>query len=110
MRVGLTGRLIVATLLLALVVLFAFALHLRDLTAVRSARSVSRHSLEEVATVREVRNLLIDLESGQRGFVITRDPTFLAPWEVGRRALGERTAALAAMADDPGQAARAEQL
>jgi HAMP domain-containing protein len=34
----------------------------------------------------------------------------LAPWEVGRRALPEKTAALAAMADDPGQAARAEQI
>jgi CHASE3 domain sensor protein len=110
MRVGLTGRLIVATLLLALVVIFAFALHLHDLTVVRAARSVSRHSLEEVTTVREVRNLLIDLESGQRGFIITGDPSFLAPWEVGRRALPEKTAALAAMADDPGQAARAEQI
>jgi CHASE3 domain sensor protein len=57
-----------------------------------------------------VRNLLIDLESGQRGFIITGDPSFLAPWEASRRALPQRVAALAAMADDPGQAARAKQL
>jgi signal transduction histidine kinase len=80
------------------------------MAAVTAARGISLHSLEEVSTVRQVRNLLIDLESGQRGFIITDDPSFLAPWEAGRRALPERTAALAAMADDPGQAARARQL
>lgn len=110
MRFGLTGRLVAATLVLALVVSLAFAFLLRDMAAVTAARGVSRHSLEEVSTVRQVRNLLIDLESGQRGFIITDDPSFLAPWEAGRRALPERTAALTAMADDPGQAARARQL
>jgi signal transduction histidine kinase len=110
MRFGLTGRLLAATLVLALVVSLAFAFLLRDMAAVTAARGVSQHSLEEVSTVRQVRNLLIDLESGQRGFIITGDPNFLAPWEAGRRALPERTTALADMADDPGQAARARQL
>jgi CHASE3 domain sensor protein len=50
------------------------------------------------------------VESGQRGFIITGDPSFLAPWEAGRRALPERVAALADMADDPGQSARAKRL
>ena len=110
MRVGLTGRLIVATLALALVVTVAFVFLLLAMADVSAARGVSRHSQDETSTAREVRNLMLDLESGQRGFIITGDPSFLAPWEAGRRLLPERTAALAAMADDPGQAARARQL
>lgn len=110
MRVGLTGRLIVATLVLALVVMVAFVFLLLAMADVSAARGVSLHSLGETSTAREVRNLMLDLESGQRGFIITGDPSFLAPWEAGRRMLPERTAALAAMADDPGQAARAKQL
>ena len=110
MRAGLTGRLVVATLVLALVVMVAFVFLLLAVGEVRAVRNVSRHSLEEVSTAREVRNLLIDIESSQRGYIITGDPSFLAPWEASRRALPQRVAALAAMADDPGQAARAEQL
>lgn len=110
MRFGLTGRLLAATFVLALVVSLVFALLLRDMAAVTAARGVSQHSLKEISTVRQVRNLLTDLESGQRGFIITGDPSFLAPWDAGRRALPERLAALAAMADDPSQAARARQL
>lgn len=110
MRAGLTARLLVATLVLALVVTVAFVFLLFAMDDVSAVRSVARHSVEETGTARDVRNLLIDLESGQRGFIITGDPSFLAPWEAGRRALPERAAALAAMADDPGQAARARQL
>ena len=110
MRAGLTARLLVATLVLALVVTVAFVFLLFAMDDVSAVRSVARHSVEETGTARDVRNLLIDLESGQRGFIITGDPSFLAPWEAGRRALPERAAALAAMADDPGQAARAKQL
>ena len=110
MRAGLIGRLVVATLVLALVVTVAFVFLLFAMDDVSAVRNVARHSVEETGTARDVRNLLIDLESGQRGFIITGDPSFLAPWEAGRRALPERAAALAAMADDPGQAARAKQL
>jgi CHASE3 domain sensor protein len=110
MRFGLTGRLLAATLVLALVVSLAFAFLLYDMDRVKAIRNVSRHSVEEVSKVREVRNVLIDLESGQRGFLITADPSFLAPWEAGQRELPEKLAALAAMADDPGQAARAKQI
>lgn len=93
--------------MLAFVVTGAFVLLLRAMADVRAARSVSRHSMEEASAAREVRNLLIDVESGQRGFIITGDPSFLAPWEAGRRrALPARVAALADMADDPGQSAR----
>jgi CHASE3 domain sensor protein len=46
------------------------------MAGVKATRNVSRHSVGEVSKVREVRNVLIDLESGQRGFRITGDPSF----------------------------------
>ena len=58
----------------------------------------------------DVRRLLIDMETGQRGFIITGEPSFLEPWEIGRRTLPERVATLRKIVDDPGQAKRAEQL
>jgi signal transduction histidine kinase len=59
---------------------------------------------------RDVRNLLLDMETGQRGFIITGEPAFLEPWELGRRMLPEKLATLRTVADDPGQAGRARQL
>jgi signal transduction histidine kinase len=50
------------------------------------------------------------METGQRGFIITGEPSFLEPWEIGRRTLPERVATLRKIVDDAGQAKRAEQL
>jgi signal transduction histidine kinase len=66
--------------------------------------------VQEVNVARDVRRLLIDMETGQRGFIITGEPRFLEPWEIGRRTLPERLATLRRIVDDPGQAKRAEQL
>lgn len=96
--------------MLSLVVMVAFVFLLLAMSDVRAARAVSRHPPEEDSTALEVRNLMIDVESSQRGFIITGDPSFLVPWVASRRALPQRAAALAAMADDPGQATRAKQL
>jgi signal transduction histidine kinase len=41
--------------------------------------------------------LLLDLETGQRGFVITREERFLEPWRRARRAFPRRAAALLAL-------------
>ncbi|MFE5707813.1 CHASE3 domain-containing protein [Rhodococcus koreensis] len=66
--------------------------------------------MQEVNVARDVRRLLIDMETGQRGFIITGEPSFLEPWEIGRRTLPERVATLRNIVDDPQQAKRAEQM
>jgi signal transduction histidine kinase len=110
MRAGLTTRLLVATGVLALVVAAAYvALHVALLDLSR-ARASATHSVQEINVARDVRRLLIDIETGQRGFIITGEPSFLEPWETGRRALPESVATLRKIVDDPGQAKRAEQL
>jgi signal transduction histidine kinase len=110
MRAGLTGRLMAATSALAIVIAVAFVfliLAMRDGTRIRG---IAEHNQGEIKLAREVRNHLIDLETSQRGFVITGDERFLESWEAARRALPESLAALRAIAEGPGQAGRAEKL
>ncbi|MDT2009970.1 hypothetical protein FXW78_51455 [Rhodococcus opacus] len=110
MRAGLTTRLLIATGALVLVVTAAYVALAVALTDLSQARAGATHSVQEVNVARDVRRLLIDMETGQRGFIITGEPSFLEPWEIGRRTLPERVATLRNIVDDPQQAKRAEQL
>lgn len=110
MRVGLTARLVVATGVLVLIQIVAFVFLLFAMAHVSRSIGVVRNSLQETSIARDVRNQLIDMETGQRGFIITGDPKFLQPWDTGRRALPGALATLRRIVDDPGQAARAQQL
>jgi signal transduction histidine kinase/CHASE3 domain sensor protein len=110
MRAGLTARLLLATGVLVLVATAAYVALYVTLTGLSRARAVATHSVEEVNVTRDVRRLLIDMETGQRGFIITGEPSFLEEWENGRRTVPERVATLRMIVDDPRQATRAEQL
>jgi signal transduction histidine kinase len=110
MRTGLTARLLLATGVLVLVVIAAYVALYVALTDLSRASAAATHSVQEVNVARDVRRLLSDMETGQRGFIITGEPRFLEPWEIGRRTLPERVATLRKIADDPRQAKRAEQL
>ena len=110
MRVGLTTRLLVATGVVAAIVTAAFVLLFFALASVHRARDMAVHSADESFVARDVRRMLGDMETSQRGFIITGEPSFLAPWEVGRQKLPERLATLRKLADDSNQADRAAQL
>jgi signal transduction histidine kinase len=110
MRAGLTTRLLLATGVLVLVVTAAYVALYVALTGLSRARAGATHSVQEVNVARDVRHLLVDMETGQRGFIITGEPRFLEPWEIGRRTLPESVATLRKIADGPRQAKRAEQL
>ena len=47
---------------------------------------------------------MIDLETGVRGFVITRQERFLEPWSAARAAFPEEAEAARRLVDDPEQA------
>ena len=104
MRAGLTTRLLLATGVLALVVTAAYVALYVALADLSRARAGAIHSVQEVNVASDVRRLLIDMETGQRGFIITGEPSFLEPWEIGRRMLPERVATLRKIVDDPEQA------
>ncbi|MEW2291256.1 CHASE3 domain-containing protein [Streptomyces sp. NPDC006743] len=86
-KLGLTGLTVAASALFALLIGGAFAVLLwaiDDANDSVSGRRASRTALVESGTMEQ---LLIDLETGQRGYVITHREEFLQPWESARRAL-----------------------
>ena len=88
---------------LALFVALAWSSHasLRELEAVTDARSRSRSGLLLAA---EVMSALKDVETGQRGYVLTGDEHYLVPFETGTRSLDETFKALRRMLADRPQA------
>jgi signal transduction histidine kinase len=110
LRGGLTLRTALASGLLALIVASVFAVMLVAIVDQRDARDLALHSRAELDTADGLLKLLIDLETGQRGFVITRRERFLEPWRAARTALPTQARKLARLADDPPQPARAREI
>jgi len=85
-------------------VLLAISLWLA--TGQRRDDAMVAHTLEVQFRLMRVQSALKDAETGQRGFVITGDPAFLAPYKQARRTIDVELAALQrSVADNPAQAA-----
>ena len=110
MRGGLITRLVVVTMTLAVILTSAFVFLLVAMARVDRARDIAVNSAEEAYAARDVRRALGDMETSERGFLITGQESFLRPWESGRQRISERLTRLRTIVDDPQQAARAEQL
>lgn len=112
MKGGLTRRVVLASGVLALVVAAAFAVLVAAIADLRDAAQQARHSEEVLAAANQLERLLIDLETGQRGFVITGDERFLDPWLDARRAFPRqaRTLERLAAARHAGQGHRARRI
>jgi signal transduction histidine kinase len=97
MRRTLRRRMFLASGALALLVGAAFVTLLVTVLSLRDQSRAARHSEQVIATANRLERLLIDLESSQRGFVITQDERFLAPLRKARAAypaVSERLVAL----------------
>jgi signal transduction histidine kinase len=84
MRRTLRRRMFLASAALALLVGAAFVTLLLTVLSLRDQSRRARHSEQVIATANRLERLLIDLETGQRGFVITRDEKFLGPLRKAR--------------------------
>jgi len=91
---GLTARMLLASGLLMLVLAATFAVLLVAVADLRAAARAARNSEEVLATANELERLVIDLETGVRGFALTREEQFLEPWQAARRSVPARAAAL----------------
>ncbi|GAB3963460.1 hypothetical protein GCM10029978_021340 [Actinoallomurus acanthiterrae] len=89
---------IVASGLLSLLIGGAFAVLLRAITGLNNATALARHSEEVLRAANDLERLVIDIESGQRGFVITRDERFLQPWNDARAKFAGQAALLQRLA------------
>jgi signal transduction histidine kinase/HAMP domain-containing protein len=108
---GLTRRLIAASGLLALIVGGAFVALLLAIGDLRDAGRRSDHSQEVLIAANELERLLLDLETGERGFILTHQERFLEPWTAARARFPRRAdAVLRLVAGDPVVQRRAAQI
>ena len=69
----------VASVALAVLVTAAFATLLVAVAGLRRESTQARHAEQVISTANQLETLVLDLETGQRGYAITRDPAFLQP-------------------------------
>ena len=109
-RGGLAFRAVAASVVFALIVGAVFAVLL---IRVEHLRDSGRHAVDtrdELAAADRLQNAIIDIETGQRGFIITGKERFLEPWRVGREAFPPRADRLIELADTPAGKARAQRI
>ena len=104
MRLGLTGRILLAGGIVVAVLLVRFLLLVHAFHSVTDATVADERAEESVFAAQRLEKLVLDLETGTRGYVITHDPAFLEPWRSARRALPAQSRELLAAA--PGEQSR----
>jgi signal transduction histidine kinase len=99
----------VASGLLALIVGAAFAVLLSSVADLRRAEERATRSHDVLVTANRLERLAVDLETGQRGFVITGQASYLKPWRAARATfMGQARALSQLVADNPEQHRRAQ--
>ena len=109
-RLGLTTRIVVGSALLALVVGLAFALVVAAVDGLREASRASDRSERVIAASHEFERLVVDMETGERGFVITGDERFLDPFRTARARIPALAREMAAPLRAPAQRALARRI
>lgn len=111
MRGGLTRRMIVASGLLGLMVSAAFAGLLISVADLRAAAQSARLSERVLVAINRLERLVVDVEAGERGFLITGQDDRLNLWRTAQAVLPGQAATLERLvADNPEQLARARQI
>jgi signal transduction histidine kinase len=102
---------LIASGLLALLVGSAFAVLLSSVADLRALERRARQSEEVLEVANLLERQVVDLETAQRGFVITRQEGFLKPWRRAQAAFPAQAATLERLiGDDPTQQARARRI
>ncbi|HZQ15860.1 MAG TPA: ATP-binding protein [Gaiellaceae bacterium] len=96
MRLGLTGRILIGGLLLAAFFLAQVVITYGAFRTIRHETTEEQRAATSVVVALDVEKLVLQLQSGARGYAITGRPSFLRPWREARDALPGRTRALAA--------------
>src|SRR5947199_9812726 len=98
-----------ASTLLAVTVGAAFTFLLVSIYQLRESLRVDQQAERVLAVANKLERLFVDLETGQRGFLLTREERFLEPWQKARAALAGETQTLEGLVtDNPEQRRRAD--
>jgi PAS domain S-box-containing protein len=108
---GLRGRVIIASVVLAAIVGVIFAILLVAIGELRDSSDAARHSEQVLAAANRLERRVIDLETGLRGLLLTRDERFLAPFRSAQAAVPPEARRLQSLvASTPEQMPRAKTL
>jgi signal transduction histidine kinase len=109
-RAGLTLRVLTAGVVLALIVGASFTVLLRAIFAQSHSASLAAHSQQVLASANRLERLVVDLESGTRGYQLTGEEDFLRPWILARAAEPEESGHLLSLTRGSVQHQRAERI
>jgi signal transduction histidine kinase len=110
-RGGLTQRMVVASGLLAVTVGATFAVLFSMIAQLREEEARAKHSDQVLVVANRLERLVVDLETGERGFLITAQDEFLEPWTAARADFPEQAQTLERLvADNPDQQTRAREI
>ena len=84
---SLSARLVVGSAVLALLVAAAFGILVFAVTTLDDATKRERHAKAVTAQTLQLEKLVLDLDTGLRGYVLTGKRDLLEPWTSARKAL-----------------------
>src|SRR3954451_17307429 len=87
MRIGLVARILIAGGIVVVFLVIEFVLVLRQFQHVRTLTRSEQRAEQSVVAASRLEKLVLDVESGTRGYLITRDARFLDPWKSEQWAL-----------------------
>jgi CHASE3 domain sensor protein len=108
--VGLVPLTTVAGGLLALLIGLAFTMLLWTIIGLSQSAAADRHAQAALAQARTVEGLIVDLETGQRGFIITGEKQFLEPWQTARTRFSGHAQQLVRLSATPVQKTLAQEI
>ena len=110
-RPGLTLRTMIASGLLAVIIGATFAVLFSSVAELQEMEHRAQDSEDVLVAANRLERLVVDLETGQRGFLLTGSDQFLQPWIAARAAFPQQAAGLESLvAGNAEQHARAVRL
>ena len=107
--ISLQTRLIAASAVLAILVIGVFVATLLAVSAARTATNEEAQSKNVTTSALQLEKLVLDLEAGLRGYVLTGNLDYLQPYTTARKHLGEAKRTFAEQTKgEPGQQANAQ--
>jgi signal transduction histidine kinase len=108
---GLTLRTMIASGLLAVIIGATFAVLLSSVAELQEMEHRAQDSEDVLVAANRLERLVVDMETGQRGYLLTGSDQFLQPWIAARAAFPQQAAGLENLvAGNPEQYTRAVRL
>src|SRR2546429_1679592 len=101
---------LIASCLLSVIIVGTLAVLYATIAGQRDAARTASRSETARGSANHLERLVVDLETSQRGFIITGDPRYLRPWSASRAAIPTEIVELRTAASGTGQERRAAEL